>query len=61
MSVTYLAATWGCDHLGETDAGRQPEHAKSRYVELAATHFVPLQFPNRVSAELGDLVDRCAL
>jgi hypothetical protein len=33
----------------------------SRYVELAATHFVPLQFPNRVSAELGDLIDRCTL
>jgi hypothetical protein len=32
-----------------------------RYVELAATHFVPLQFPSGVSAELGDLVDRCTL
>jgi hypothetical protein len=34
---------------------------QSRYVELPATHFVPLQLPDRMSTELGSLVDRCRL
>jgi hypothetical protein len=34
---------------------------RSRYVELPATHFVPLQLPDRMSTELRSLVERCDL
>jgi 3-oxoadipate enol-lactonase len=61
MPVTYLAATWDAITSAKQMRAASQNTPHSRYVELAATHFVPLQFPNRVSAELGDLVDRCAL
>jgi 3-oxoadipate enol-lactonase len=61
MPVTYLAATWDAITSAKQMRAASEKTPHSRYVELAATHFVPLQFPNRVSAELGDLVDRCAL
>ena len=59
--VTYLAGTWDVITSAKQMRAASEKTPHSRYVELAATHFVPLQFPNRVSAELGDLVDRCAL
>jgi 3-oxoadipate enol-lactonase len=61
MPVTYLAATWDAITSAKQMRAASEKTPHSRYVEFAATHFVPLQFPNRVSAELGDLVDRCAL
>jgi pimeloyl-ACP methyl ester carboxylesterase len=61
MPVTYLAATWDAITSAKHMRAASEKTPHSRYVELAATHFVPLQVPNRVSAELGDLVDRCAL
>ena len=61
MPVTYLAGTWDAITSAESmrTASAQTEH--SQYVELPATHFVPLQFPDRVLAELNSLVDRCDL
>ena len=61
MPVTYLAGTWDAITSAQQMRVASEETPHSRYVELAATHFMPLQFPSRVSAELGDLVDRCTL
>jgi pimeloyl-ACP methyl ester carboxylesterase len=61
MPVTYVAGTW--DSITSAKMMRiASEHTPhSRYVELPATHFVPLQFPARMSTELHSLVDRCRL
>jgi pimeloyl-ACP methyl ester carboxylesterase len=59
IPVTYLAGTWDAITSAKLMRAASEKTPHSRYVELAATHFVPLQFPSRVSAELGDLVDRC--
>ena len=61
IPVTYLAGTWDAITSAERmrAASAQTEH--SQYIELPATHFVPLQFPDRVLAELNSLVDRCDL
>jgi len=61
LPVTYLAGTWDAITSAERmrAASAQTEH--SQYIELPATHFVPLQFPDRVLAELNSLVDRCDL
>jgi 3-oxoadipate enol-lactonase len=61
MPVTYLAGTWDSITSAESmrTASAQTEH--SQYVELPATHFVPLQFPDRMLTELDSLVDRCGL
>jgi len=61
MPVTYLAGTWDAITSAKQMRAASEKTSHSRYVELAATHFVPLQFPNRVSAELGNLVERCTL
>ena len=61
MPVTYLAGTWDAIASAQQMRVASEQTPHSRYVELAATHFMPLQFPSRVSAELGDLVDRCTL
>ena len=55
MPVTYIAGTWDSITSAEQMRAASEKTPHSRYVELAATHFVPLQLPNRVSAELGDL------
>ncbi len=61
IPVTYLAGRWDSvtSATSMREASRHTPH--SRYVELAATHFVPLQFPGRMSTELADLVDRCRI
>jgi 3-oxoadipate enol-lactonase len=61
IPVTYLAGTWDAITSAKQMRAASEKTPHGRYVELAATHFVPLQFPSRVSAELGDLVDRCTL
>ena len=61
IPVTYLAGTWDAITSAKLMRAASEQTPHGRYVELAATHFVPLQFPSRVSAELGDLVDRCTL
>ncbi len=61
IPVTYLAGKW--DSITSANGMREAstQTPDSRYVELAASHFVPLQFPNRMSTELGNLVARCRL
>ena len=61
IPVTYLAGTWDAITSAKLMRAASEQTPHGRYVELAATHFVPLQFPSRVSAELGDLVNRCTL
>ena len=61
IPVTYLAGTWDAITSAKQMRAASEQTPHGRYVELAATHFVPLQFPSRVSAELGELVDRCTL
>lgn len=61
VPVTYLAGTWDAITSAErmrAASGRTPD---SQYVELPATHFVPLQFPDRVLAELNSLVERAEI
>ena len=59
MPVTYMAGRWDAVTSAKQIRAAAENTPQSRYVELAATHFLPLQFPGRVSAELGSLVDRC--
>ncbi len=61
MPVTYLAGTWDSITSAESMRAASAQTANSQYVELPATHFVPLQFPDRILAELSSLVDRCEL
>ena len=61
MPVTFLAGTWDSVTSAERMRAASAQTPHSRYVELAATHFLPLQFPQRMSTELDRLVDRCHL
>jgi 3-oxoadipate enol-lactonase len=61
MPVTYLAGTWDSITSAERMRAASAQTPRSRYVELPATHFLPLQFPNRMSRELSSLVARCRL
>ena len=61
MPVTYIAGTWDAITSAERMRAASARTPGSRYVELPATHFVPLQLPDRVSAELSSLVNRCRL
>jgi 3-oxoadipate enol-lactonase len=61
MPVTYLAGTWDSVTSAERMRAASAQTPHSQYVELAATHFLPLQFPQRMSSELDSLVDRCHL
>ncbi|WP_247600163.1 alpha/beta fold hydrolase [Mycobacterium intracellulare] len=61
MPVTYLAGTWDAITSAERMRAASKQTPRSRYVELPATHFVPLQFPDRMSAELESLIARCRL
>ena len=61
MPVTYVAGTWDSITSAERMRAAAAQTPRSRYVELPATHFVPLQLPSRVSTELDSLVDRCHL
>lgn len=61
MPVTYLAGTWDAITSAERMRAASRQTPRSQYVELPATHFVPLQFPDRMSTELDSLVARCRL
>lgn len=61
MPVTYIAGRWDSITSAERMRAASEETPKSCYVELPATHFVPLQFPNRMSTELESLIDRCRI
>ena len=61
MPVTYLAGKWDSITSAKSMRTASMQTPHSRYVELAATHFVPLQFPKRMSTELRRLVERCQL
>ena len=56
--VTFIAGTWdSISSAGDVRAASR-KVGGSRYVELAGTHYVPLQFPSVMSSELSLLVDR---
>jgi 3-oxoadipate enol-lactonase len=61
MPVTYLAGTWDSITSAERMRAASAQTPQSRYVELPATHFAPLQLPDRMSTELSSLVERCHL
>ena len=61
MPVTYVAGTWDSITSAERIRAASAQTPRSRYVELPATHFVPLQLPHRMSTELSNLVNRCRL
>ena len=61
MPVTYIAGRWDAVTSPENMREASEQTANSRYVELPATHFVPLQFPNRMSTELDRLIGRCKI
>jgi 3-oxoadipate enol-lactonase len=61
MPVTYLAGTWDAITSAERMRAASKVTPRSQYVEFAATHFVPLQFPDRMATELDRLIVRCRL
>ena len=61
MPVTYIAGTWDSITSAERIRAASALTPGSQYVELPATHFVPLQLPDRMTAELSSLVSRCRL
>jgi pimeloyl-ACP methyl ester carboxylesterase len=61
IPVTYLAGTWDAITSAERMRAASAKTPNSEYVELPATHYVPLQFPDRMATELGSLIDRCRI
>ena len=61
MPVTYISGTWDAITSAERMRAASAQTPRSQYVELPATHFVPLQLPDRMSTELSSLVNRCRL
>lgn len=61
MPVTYLSGTWDAITSAERMRAASRKTRGSEYVELPATHYVPLQFPDRMATELDDIVNRCRL
>jgi pimeloyl-ACP methyl ester carboxylesterase len=61
IPVTFLAGTWDSVTSAERMRAASAQTPDSQYVELPATHFVPLQFPDRILTELDRLVERCHL
>lgn len=61
MPVTYLAGTWDAITSAERMRAASRNTPHSEYVELPATHFVPLQLPDRMATELDRVIDRCQL
>lgn len=61
IPVTYLAGTWDAITSAERMRAASAKTPNSEYVELPATHYVPLQFPDRMATELDSLIDRCRL
>lgn len=61
MPVTYLAGTWDAITSAERMRAASKDTPDSHYVELPATHYVPLQFPARMAVELDDVIKRSRL
>jgi pimeloyl-ACP methyl ester carboxylesterase len=61
VPVTYLAGTWDAITSAERMRAASKDTPGSRYVELPATHYVPLQFPGRMAVELDDVIKRSRL
>lgn len=61
VPTTFVAGRW--DSVASAARVRQVsgQLPDSRYVELAGTHFVPLQYPHAMSSQLTALVARCDL
>jgi 3-oxoadipate enol-lactonase len=58
VPVTFVAGKWDSITSAQRMRAASAEVRGSRYVELAATHFVPLQFPAVMNSELSRLIDR---
>jgi pimeloyl-ACP methyl ester carboxylesterase len=58
--VTFIGSTWDsiCSAVDVREASRRV--TRSRYVELAGSHYVPLQMPSVMKEELDLLIDRAA-
>lgn len=61
IPVTYLAGTWDAITSAERMRAASKDTPGSQYVELPATHYVPLQFPGRMAVELDDVIARSRL
>jgi 3-oxoadipate enol-lactonase len=59
MPVTYLAGTWDAITSAEDMRTASEKTPNSKYVELPATHYLPLQFPERTESELRRVIERC--
>jgi len=59
--VTFIAGTWDSISSADDIQAASRHVSGSRYVELAGTHYVPLQFPSVMSSELSLLVERSVL
>lgn len=58
--VTFIAGTWDSISSAPDVKAASRRLPGSRYLELAGTHYVPLQFPSVMRSELDLLADRCA-
>ena len=56
VPVTFVAGKWDSITSAESVRAASAQVNASRYVELAGTHFVPLQFPTVMNSELERLV-----
>jgi 3-oxoadipate enol-lactonase len=58
VPVTFVSGKWDSITSAESMRAASTQVDGSRYVELAGTHFVPLQFPSAMSSELRKLIER---
>jgi 3-oxoadipate enol-lactonase len=56
--VTFIAGKWDSISSAKEVEAASDRVRGSRYVELAGTHYIPLQFPSVMKAELDRLIDR---
>ncbi len=61
VPVTYLAGTWDAITSAEDMRAASKNTPNSEYIELPATHYLPLQFPERMATELRRVIDRSRL
>ncbi|WP_396909233.1 alpha/beta fold hydrolase [Mycolicibacterium sp.] len=61
VPATYLAGTWDAITSAQGMRAASENTPGSEYVELPATHYVPLQFPERMATELRRVIERSEL
>jgi 3-oxoadipate enol-lactonase len=61
MPVTFVSGKWDSITSAASMKAASDQIPGSRYVELAGTHFVPLQFPHSMNAELEQLIARSGI